>query len=480
MIPTAIRTLMALLLALATLPAVDLKSIAGPGAVLHGQRLVDLHAVWSRLTLADYQKNGVKDPAWDADLTRLLTSVAAIQSDLPVPPGAPSPAEALTLARRLGTPGVCRDPLAAWALFVLLKDDPAELQAAFVAAQVAQAELAFDEKIRHLSRPNNLLQVQVLGWLIGHFGPDVTAQERATAIGYARELVAALTRSLTLDECAGFPALWLSTVDSVELRDRRYGEPVRTGIDALAQVEHLDPWLVDGLRGLVRINNAWAWRGSGWADSVTPEGNAGFERNLNEADDLLTQAWKANPKDPLVPAYACTVAGAGFSKTPLDTWILRSRTACFDHPLATTKAANFLMPRWGGSYEQLLDLGCDCVDTGRFDTSTPMTFTEMLRLGFADAKDRDQGSVFIAALERPRVRAAVDALCTGLAKAHPEDATYFANMRAVYYALQERLPEARRAVEEVPTAKLETAFANYYGVDLRALKAATEAAHQLP
>lgn len=480
MISTLVRTTLAFILSATLLAAVDLKALAGPGAILHTQRPIDLHALWLRLTVADFEKNGNHDPTWDLDLTRLLTRMAVLQSYVPEPPGTMGKSEALSVAQRLGKIGACREPLAAWALFMLIKDDPAERDAAFQTAQLAFAEFTADEHFRHLARPNNLLQMQVLVWLLGQCGPNASAEEHASGSRYATDLGAALKRSLIQRECAGFPALWLSTLDELQLHDKLYGESVRTDVDSLALIDHLDPWIVNGLRGLVRTKNAWAWRGSGWASSVTAEGNAGFERNLSEADALLTEAWKANPKDPLVPAYACTVAGAGFSKTAVETWILRAKTACFDHPLAITKAVTFMLPRWGGSYEKILDLGCDCVDTGRYDTSVPGVFFEMVRLGYADSKDMDSRSDFAAALMRPRVRAAVEAWYAGYSAKFPDAIPQLSCQRAVIYSLQERMPEARKALENVPPAKLDTAMAAFYGVDLRALQAATASAHQIP
>ncbi len=194
MIRTVIRAALVLLLSATLLPAADLKPLAGPGAILHTQRLVDLHTLWLRLTVADYQKNGDHDPAWDDDLTHLLTRMAVLESDVPDVPGMMGKAEALSVARRLGKIGACREPLAAWVLFMLIKDDAAERDAAFQTGQLAFAEFTADEHFRHLARPNNLLQMEVLAWLLGQCGPNASAEERDTAMRFAPEFGAALRR----------------------------------------------------------------------------------------------------------------------------------------------------------------------------------------------------------------------------------------------------------------------------------------------
>lgn len=57
-------------------------------------------------------------------------------------------------------------------------------------------------------------------------------------------------------------------------------------------------WLALKLQGAMEIEEAWKARGSGWANTVTPEGWKGFEDHLVKARAALTQAWKLHPQRP--------------------------------------------------------------------------------------------------------------------------------------------------------------------------------------
>ncbi|MDH7501935.1 MAG: hypothetical protein QHJ82_04360 [Verrucomicrobiota bacterium] len=67
---------------------------------------------------------------------------------------------------------------------------------------------------------------------------------------------------------------------------------------------HDVPWDDDA----AKLIEAWKARGSGWANTVTPEGWKGFEDHLAKARAALTQAWKLHPQRPLAPCCMVTVA----------------------------------------------------------------------------------------------------------------------------------------------------------------------------
>lgn len=66
-------------------------------------------------------------------------------------------------------------------------------------------------------------------------------------------------------------------------------------------------------------------------------------------------------------------------------WFDRAVAAQFDYEPAYDTLLWSLMPRWGGSHEQMYLFGLECLDTGRFDTFVPGRFLDAL----ATIKRRD-------------------------------------------------------------------------------------------
>jgi hypothetical protein len=255
-------------------------------------------------------------------------------------------------------------------------------------------------------------------------------------------------------------------------------EPVLKAVDEAVADAKPDPWVGTLLRGTIRICNAWAWRGTGWADSVSNEGQAAMERNFQEAEALLSASWKANPTDPMAAAYSCALSGAGSSSVPMEIWLERSMKACFDYTPAYEVVVNFKLPRWGGSYRELLALGCDFSDTGRFDTDVPWRLITMCAAVIRDADEMKTDGMNVDdkmhdALADPRVVASVDACLDGYRLAHPNQGNRYECLRAAIQWQGRRKEQARLTLSKVAEADLQDAVNRDYHVDLKVIKAWT-------
>jgi len=457
------RAILLILCCLAGLAALDLKPLAGPEAPTYAVRRESILKQWLALTVGSYEKNGVKG-AWDADLLRLLDHAARMQagspSDLPA-------ADADALAKRLTQPKACDDALAAWAAWSLTRDRRQRWSAGWQALKACDADaVARPDATRH----PRLLEAMIAAELLEAYGREPKEADRPKALELAKRLADAIGAAIRRDECALFPPVLIGRVKEIDLNHQDFGEPVRISIDEAVEAAKPAPWIGSALKGTIRIANAWAWRGSGWANSVSKEGWAGFEKNLKEADALLTDSWQANPADPLAAAYACTLAGAGNSATPLETWMLRSMKACFDHSTAFDAAMNFLQPRWGGSYQQMLALGCDCVDTQRFDTAVPWRIIVAAESAIQDAAQMKGDADLRAALADARVAAAVDACLDGYLPAKPHQAKRYACIRAAIHWHGGREEQARKVLAAIPEADLDANVARNFRADLKAIK----------
>jgi len=151
-------------------------------------------------------------------------------------------------------------------------------------------------------------------------------------------------------------------------------EKAQAVVDAINR--HLYPWVWHMASAQMDIRLAWKARGGGWAANVTEEGWKGFEKHMTSAREHLNEAWNLNPEWPESAAKMITVAMAGYlpeDETPR-LWFNRAVAAELDYIPAYTTLLWSLMPRWGGSHQQLYALGRECLDTGRFDTEVPFVY----------------------------------------------------------------------------------------------------------
>ena len=131
------------------------------------------------------------------------------------------------------------------------------------------------------------------------------------------------------------------------------------------------PWLMLVLQGQEEVGLAWQARGSGYANSVSSKGWAGFNAHLATARSELTGAWQLQPDRPLAPSLMITVAMGQSNPQEMRTWFDRALEAQIDYPYAWSNFRWGLRPRWFGSQQALLALGFGALHTKRFDTDVP-------------------------------------------------------------------------------------------------------------
>lgn len=121
------------------------------------------------------------------------------------------------------------------------------------------------------------------------------------------------------------------------------------------------------LKGWFYTKYAWEARGGGWANTVTPQGWKDFGDRLATANDLLTQAWQADPDNPDPPTNMLTVAlGQDWPIADVQKWYQRAMDANPDNHQACTSMLYYLEPKWHGSPEAMLQFGRQCFETGNW------------------------------------------------------------------------------------------------------------------
>jgi ankyrin repeat protein len=162
--------------------------------------------------------------------------------------------------------------------------------------------------------------------------------------------------------------------------------------DRIISDTEIDPWLKYVVEGSVEIDEAWEDRGSGWASTVTEEGWKGFRSHLKKASDALTKAWQLHPEYPQAPANMITVAQGGYASEEL--WFSRAVAAQMDYNGAYNVYLDTALPRWGGSYEKMLEFGEICLATKRFDTDVPMYYLFTAREAAGDLENYRWRAIF--------------------------------------------------------------------------------------
>jgi hypothetical protein len=223
--------------------------------------------------------------------------------------------------------------------------------------------------------------------------------------------------------------------------------------------QHLYPWLWHVLSAQHEIRLAWKARGSGWAGQVTEEGWKGFETHMVAAREHLLEAWNMNPEWPEAATSMIKVVMAKHGP-PGDTermWFDRAVASEFDHIEAYEALLWSIMPRWGGSHQQLYNFGRECLETNRFDTQVPSMFVNAF-----DAIVGDIGSSFDY-YKTPGVFEDLQRVANGyLAEPKMEPAySWYRSFKVAAAVRCERWDEARQFLDAIEGTPDENAFARF-------------------
>lgn len=163
--------------------------------------------------------------------------------------------------------------------------------------------------------------------------------------------------------------------------------------DGLLADKRVDRCLALTLSGALEIRLAWDSRGDRWGSEVSPEQWDGFEKHLTIARTALMEAWKIDPRRPEAAEnmIAVTMGGHGAPGLSARDWFDRAVAAQFDWERAYDKYAYSIYPRWGGSWEQMLDFAFECAATRRYDTVVPAKFIEVAERIAADMHAANTG-----------------------------------------------------------------------------------------
>lgn len=325
------------------------------------------------------------DPEIDADAITLLTDMADHMSNIYtvdiydqhdfVRLG---DEKGLAIARRL-VAAKCEDPVVAytvgrWLLVHKLWEEALPAYDFFIPAVRKNA-------------PGSLMHMWILRWRavqLEHFDRlDEAAQLRQERHDLAPQLARGPFAD-PLDRLLVFEILWDNYFSSETPAVRE------SFVNAVEADPQADPWLASMFRGEHEVALAWEARGTGFADTVTEAGWKGMREHLGKARRALRRAYKIEPGYAESTTRLITVAMGGAtagSESP-KYWFDRAHRAQPDHYPAWENYLYALLPRWGGSFEQMLELGVRALMTNRFDTRIPDIYYHVIVMIGDDLQDR--------------------------------------------------------------------------------------------
>jgi len=132
-------------------------------------------------------------------------------------------------------------------------------------------------------------------------------------------------------------------------------------------------------RAKLGVASAWNARGTGYADSVTPEKWKVFNERLNAVKGHLDRAWKADPSDSRIATAMLDVAvGLSFDRAEMEKWFALSMKLNSNNYAACEKKLHYLKPQWFGSDEEMVNFGRQCVSNS-WGGSVPLTLLDAHR-----------------------------------------------------------------------------------------------------
>lgn len=342
----------------------------------------------NRSTLSGaYQKLG-KHGAWDADAVKFLDEMAVafacgklkwvyLPKDLKTRP------EMLPVGKAALDAG-CRDPLVLYCYGAIVQEMGRDAEGlALVREAVDRLEREGYPSIRVAGAAARLERMDPSPATHAKLAPTILKHRLNLCCGKLSDI----ERRLAVDY------IWSDL--STQSRDEQ-----ANFVDALRARADADPWVLDVLDGRLEVERAWDDRGSDVAPNVTEAGWKGFYEHLTKARDSLVAAYKLAPHLPESSRHMITVAMGGgqrFGEDP-KTWFDRAIAAQMDDQDAYGRMLNALLPRWGGDYGQMYELGVHAVQTDRYDTMAPAQYYRAV-----ESIALDSGSNWPALLARPGV-----------------------------------------------------------------------------
>ncbi len=208
---------------------------------------------------------------------------------------------------------------------------------------------------------------------LGRLDDDPPAEQSNAWKSRAREYVAQAIAQGPLEPEDFRPFYELIKDNGERIFDKRDNDGHRLLVARIAELGGSETWLGQLLAGRDHYDQAWDFRGSGLASTVTSEGWQGFRDHLAQAVPHLQAARERQPGFPEPTQLLLAIAGLGHYPGPESRFELFRQIVCaqIDYWPAYRSLIWYSRPRWGGSARKTLDIVRMASESQRFDTAVP-------------------------------------------------------------------------------------------------------------
>jgi tetratricopeptide (TPR) repeat protein len=177
---------------------------------------------------------------------------------------------------------------------------------------------------------------------------------------------------------------------------------------------HPESYLANASCGMFYVNYAWNARGCGYSRSVSRKGWDLFYERLRIARKYLTKAYAIAPNQvgPATDMIAVARLLPDMPETEMEKWFNNAVAIEPSDPAPYTRKANYLHPKWGGSFEEYFDFARNTWKTAPKDSMAPVILS---KAHWAVFRKDDTKNYF----KKPEVWTELKALQTDLIRRFP-------------------------------------------------------------
>ena len=132
------------------------------------------------------------------------------------------------------------------------------------------------------------------------------------------------------------------------------------------------------IRGRYYMDKAWRIRGGGYANTVTEQMAQGFSDCLEKAQSAFERAWQLDQTNPDAPIQLITVCmGLSSPRRTMEKWFERAMAVAPNSYEAVEAKEYYLEPKWLGSEEELIAFGRECVASKKWGGDVPLILQQI-------------------------------------------------------------------------------------------------------
>lgn len=160
--------------------------------------------------------------------------------------------------------------------------------------------------------------------------------------------------------------------------------------------EKIPTWFRMMSIGEAHLKRGWFFRGTDWASEVTQKGWQKLEYHCVEATGYFEKAYECNPLFPESATALAQITQLGYSGKPDGYWFSKAIEHESDFYPAYSRRIYSLVPRWGGSVEEMIEFGREFAAKKQYGTAVPFVLADALMTvpHYGDVSDEQMQQLF--------------------------------------------------------------------------------------